>query len=1702
MKTQLRKVTLFALICLPFWSNAQTNRYVNPSGTDANQCNDPHNPCQTINYAIGQSSLGDIINLSEGTFASCNISERVTLSGRGEATIIQSMDITATTNGTNEVVVENVQMLGGASPGIDIEASFVTIKNVSSNGYSRNIHIDHATTVSNILINNCNLNGATSTGLLVNLTNAGSAVNGLTVLNTTMDNSRFGFYSQMSNATNTDNYLDNVIFRNCTFNNNTDKGFYIENLNNALFENISVINSGLNPLNGFNAGVDINLKWQNYEDIEIRNSRIIGCGSLGPNNPATPIENRRAAALTIKARTDAGSYNSPAASLTNLTLDGVILDGLVSDLRFGEMGKADNNGINMTTVTVSHCSFANDGAFTVLNEENNGTLTLSHNYWGGSAVDFENYGSSAATSQSDELANEIVDDAHNSYASISAALAGASSGAIIQNIPAGTIAGTTTVSQPLTLISPGAGYLSTDSRTTFENLSVNGGAMTMGSDFAVSGILSLTNLINLEDQNLMVQGTVTGASTIFGGSTAGLVIEGNGALPDLHTSSGFERVVIDRTSGDITLASELSTEWISLKNGLVDATAHNLTFTGNTALSGNDNSYVVGNFVHEVAGITVDNFLYFPVGGTYYRPVSLEGVDQASTTSYEGSFTESAPSGLGGLSVALPPLLVKLHPDFYWTVTPSTPVTAADKISLTYSAEDLISDPANLRIAQFQTAVWVNLGGDGNAPIATPASLLNVLTLGLGHFTLGDETLGSNFTALTDVYVSTIGDDSNDGILISTPKRTLSAAYSLVQAGGTINIANGSYSDDLNINKSLTLSGTGTPNFASATLNADITLSLVTADNVEVTSNGIIQDGIDLLTPTGTLTVSSGAFTESLSIDKSMTMNGANVGSPGADTRTVETVLDPGAASNAITVLADNVTIDGFQIGTDNITSNASIGIASDGYTGITLSNNLIYANQAGIQVENASSGTITVNDNKVNMLGLENAQTATTPSAGIYLYGLNGTVNAEVTNNDIQNTSFGIFVHDCENDADPLLIDGGTISEIVKGVEISNDDRAGHFAPSTVVVQNLTIENFSPLDTDVAYPDAQAGIYAFAKGDVTPVVTDDITLTMDNLDISGTQHAGSDYAAIYMADFQQSAPYDGSDDDEVGITATLSNSNIHDNENRAVYVRGHNAHLDITGTTFTNNGFDPNGGGYHLNVRAYASCTVSECYFTNPASGSFDGMHKQDANCTLEVTHSNFDQNGNGRIAASGGIDLSGNYFNTVDPSEINTWVNGNDFTPFLADGTDTDLNIEGFQPNLSGFHLTTLGAQTGGLIRKQEVHDFITEGGTIYVDGGIYTGALQVSKNLFLELTNSPSIANLEVNGTGKTLTVNGDLNITGAITMTDGLLNVATGTMFLSNTASAPIETATSYIIGQVCMDTRTINTGAIDFLGLNLAAGEDVGDIKIIRHTGPDAVVTTPNTNSSIAAVWDITVTSQPATTGRDVTFTWASAFDNSKDTDALSVFRDGGSGYEEVAGPFSASGSNPRVLSVSSIKSFSSYTMAEDAAPLPVTLLSFDVYENKNDTKLKWVTASEINSSHFEIEQSKNGKDFQKIGYVASHQNTNQQKTYTWVDQANFEKTYYRLKMVDLDGSYEYSKTVSTLGVLANQLTLFPNPVSDLLTVSTSNEVKQIEILDSMGRSILENYNQKTIDVGTLLPGLYLIRVSMPSQIILDRIVVE
>lgn len=156
----------------------------------------------------------------------------------------------------------------------------------------------------------------------------------------------------------------------------------------------------------------------------------------------------------------------------------------------------------------------------------------------------------------------------------------------------------------------------------------------------------------------------------------------------------------------------------------------------------------------------------------------------------------------------------------------------------------------------------------------------------------------------------------------------------------------------------------------------------------------------------------------------------------------------------------------------------------------------------------------------------------------------------------------------------------------------------------------------------------------------------------------------------------------------------------------------------------------------------------------------------------------------------------------------------------------------------------------------------------------------------------------------------------------------------------------------------------------------------------------------------------------------------------------------------------------------------------DGNILPVNLLSFEANQTGRRVDLNWITATEFNSSHFEVEKANVDNNFtgvfNKIATVNSVGNSANETKYGPVtdNQVQFGKTYaYRLKMVDKDGSFSYSdvRKVTVKGLEGNlQLSeVTPNPASNnakvLVTVSEPMNVN-IEIIDLNGRRVLEVMN--------------------------------
>jgi hypothetical protein len=128
-------------------------------------------------------------------------------------------------------------------------------------------------------------------------------------------------------------------------------------------------------------------------------------------------------------------------------------------------------------------------------------------------------------------------------------------------------------------------------------------------------------------------------------------------------------------------------------------------------------------------------------------------------------------------------------------------------------------------------------------------------------------------------------------------------------------------------------------------------------------------------------------------------------------------------------------------------------------------------------------------------------------------------------------------------------------------------------------------------------------------------------------------------------------------------------------------------------------------------------------------------------------------------------------------------------------------------------------------------------------------------------------------------------------------------------------------------------------------------------------------------------------------------------------------------------------------------------------------LTFTAQQKNSNVALAWQITNEVNASHFNVQQSTDGNSFNTIGKL----NTQAGGNYAYTDDGsglNASTVFYRLQMVDRDGSFTYSKTIAVLKTRNSQLTIFPDPVKETLFVqlsSTKDEKLSMQIIDMKGR---------------------------------------
>jgi hypothetical protein len=183
-----------------------------------------------------------------------------------------------------------------------------------------------------------------------------------------------------------------------------------------------------------------------------------------------------------------------------------------------------------------------------------------------------------------------------------------------------------------------------------------------------------------------------------------------------------------------------------------------------------------------------------------------------------------------------------------------------------------------------------------------------------------------------------------------------------------------------------------------------------------------------------------------------------------------------------------------------------------------------------------------------------------------------------------------------------------------------------------------------------------------------------------------------------------------------------------------------------------------------------------------------------------------------------------------------------------------------------------------------------------------------------------------------------------------------------------------------------------------------------------------------------------------------------------------------------------------------IGSFSTFFPGVEESLLPVKIISFDAIPDGKSNLIKWTTAQEINSSHFDIERSANGNNWMTMLTIKAAGNSNQQRQYKASDDLPLLQAYYRLKMVDKDGSFTYSKVLSVKRTIqSDMLNVYPNPAKGSVRVLANSGQYQINLVSGDGR-VIRKWTAMPIEAdGSMLnitgipAGVYRLQVTEINQ---------
>lgn len=397
------------------------------------------------------------------------------------------------------------------------------------------------------------------------------------------------------------------------------------------------------------------------------------------------------------------------------------------------------------------------------------------------------------------------------------------------------------------------------------------------------------------------------------------------------------------------------------------------------------------------------------------------------------------------------------------------------------------------------------------------------------------------------------------------------------------------------------------------------------------------------------------------------------------------------------------------------------------------------------------------------------------------------------------------------------------------------------------------------------------------------------------------------------------------------------------------------------------------------------------------------------------------------------------------------------------------------------------------------------------------------------------NPSLMNIEIDNPAGVVLTGSNTRVTGDITFTSGSLllggqNLELGpsaTLTGAGTAKHIVTNGAGYLVKE----------GLAASAGFLFPVGSGTGDYTpaYITNKGGAAndyyvqvmnyAASTPSENAPVGMdkAWHI-YAATAATANVRLTHNTTTNGSNFSDQNAF-VTQQRGPGIWMQGPPNNSSGNpvNDGVLGNVSVQSrdlmlatsASAYdswiSKSSDALrSLPVTLLSFTARPVNSQSLLEWVTGAESNSSHFTVQHSRNGTNWQNIGLVSAAGQSTVQLSYRFTHTNPVTgSNQYRLQLVDKDGQFTYSPIRELKFQSPGDLVLAPNPASSkvkLVLPSALSAQGRVQVYNSAGQLMLvEAAGGKQVvelEVAVLAQGVYQVVVTDQEKILYRKPLVK